>query len=169
MHISITFWLITFFAHFLKTFSTDLKSAWNSVYIDTHINFLRKKMYFALISIFSKLWWKCAWASSKKRKTFSYKHVLEFNYATINGLAQPSCLNRCTLMVGFLTFLTFLSSQKELVVPIKIWKLFNSNIANGVSIHLFKNVNLILVKSAPKKNFARKIVFLGAKLVGLHF
>jgi hypothetical protein len=27
----------------------------------------------------------------KKWKTFFYKHVLEFNYATINGLVHPSC------------------------------------------------------------------------------
>ncbi len=27
-----------------------------------------------------------------------HKHVLEFHYATINGLVHPSCLNRCTLL-----------------------------------------------------------------------
>jgi hypothetical protein len=28
---------------------------------------------------------------SKKWKTFFYKHALEFNYVTINGLLHPSC------------------------------------------------------------------------------
>ncbi len=27
----------------------------------------------------------------KKTENFFYEHVLEFNYATINGLVHPSC------------------------------------------------------------------------------
>jgi hypothetical protein len=40
-----------FLVHFLKTFSTDLKSVWN-LFFNTNIEFL-KKNFFALISIFS--------------------------------------------------------------------------------------------------------------------
>ena len=44
------FWCI-----FSKTFLTDSKSAWNSAFFDTHIEFL-KKTFFALFSTFLKLW-----------------------------------------------------------------------------------------------------------------
>jgi hypothetical protein len=42
MHISVTFLLITFLVHFFKTFSTDSKSALNSAFFDTYIEFLNK-------------------------------------------------------------------------------------------------------------------------------
>ncbi len=35
---------------------------------------------------------------AQKMENFFIKRALEFNYATINGLVQPSCLNHCTLM-----------------------------------------------------------------------
>jgi hypothetical protein len=43
-----------FFLNFLQTFSMDLKSAWNSEFFYTHTEFM-KKIFVALISIFSKL------------------------------------------------------------------------------------------------------------------
>ncbi len=43
-----------FFGTFFKTFSTDLKSAWNSVFLHP-IGFLEKHFILALISIFSKV------------------------------------------------------------------------------------------------------------------
>ena len=55
MHISVTFLRITFFVHFFKTFSSDSKSAWNSAFFYTHIEFLNKN-FFALISTFCTLW-----------------------------------------------------------------------------------------------------------------
>jgi hypothetical protein len=42
--------------HFFKPFSTDSKSAWNSAFFYTHIEFLKKKNFLALISTFLKLW-----------------------------------------------------------------------------------------------------------------
>jgi hypothetical protein len=34
----------------------------------------------------------------KKTENRFYECVLEFNYATIKGFAEPNCKNRCTLM-----------------------------------------------------------------------
>ncbi len=45
-----------FFVHFFKPFSTDSKLAWNSAFFDTHIEFLKKIFFVALISTFFKLW-----------------------------------------------------------------------------------------------------------------
>ncbi len=44
-----------FWVHLFKTFSTDSKSAWNSAFFDTHIEFFYQKV-FALISTFCTLW-----------------------------------------------------------------------------------------------------------------
>ncbi len=72
-----------FFVNFFKTFLTDSKSAWNSAFFDTHIEFLKEKNFFALISTF--FYFDCK--RLKKRKIFFYECVLEFNYATIKGFA----------------------------------------------------------------------------------
>ncbi len=57
VHISVKFLLITFLGFiFSKLFSADLKSAWNSAFFDTHIEFFNKKIVFALISFFCTLW-----------------------------------------------------------------------------------------------------------------
>ncbi len=40
-----------FWVHFFKTFSMDSKSAWDSAFFDTHIEFLNN-IFFALISTF---------------------------------------------------------------------------------------------------------------------
>ncbi len=81
-----------FFCIFLKTFSTDLKSAWNSAVFDNHIEFLKGNFFFALISMFSKLWMQIP---RRKTKNLFYERILEFNMATINGLEQT---NRCILL-----------------------------------------------------------------------
>jgi hypothetical protein len=49
------------------------------VFLIPILNFLRKKFIFALISIFLNFECKCTQGGSKKRKTFFYKSVLEFN------------------------------------------------------------------------------------------
>ncbi len=69
VHISVTFLLITFFGCiFLKTFSTDSKSAWNSAIFDTHIEFFNKTNFFALISTFCTLWLQMRRKRVKKTK-----------------------------------------------------------------------------------------------------
>ncbi len=66
------------------------------------------------------------------------------------------------ILSGFLHFWTS-SSQKSIHCPLeKRWKLFCSNMENGVSnnpsFHTdFKNGNLILLKIAPKKSCAKKL------------
>ncbi len=64
-----------YFVNFFTTFSTDLKSGWKIGHISTFSNFEDKR----------------AKKAQKDGKPFFYKHVLEFNYATINGLVHPSC------------------------------------------------------------------------------
>jgi hypothetical protein len=63
----------------------------------------------------------------------------------------------------FSCFFLPLSSQKVFLVPSTVGdeKKFSSNMASGLSQNPlfptdFKNVNLILVKSAPKKGFSQK-------------
>jgi hypothetical protein len=68
-----------FFVHFLNSFSTDLKSAWNSAFL---IHFFNLKKILGHIVTFEA---KRAKNGRKKQKTFFYEHVLEFS-ATINGL-----------------------------------------------------------------------------------
>jgi hypothetical protein len=62
---------INFFVHFLKTFPTDLKSAWKSAFFYTHIEFLKTKIFLLLLAFFLNFECKCAQDGSK--------HVLEFN------------------------------------------------------------------------------------------
>jgi hypothetical protein len=68
-----------FMLHFFKTFSTDLKSAWNSAFFDTHIEFFNKKSFLLLLALFVNFDCKCAGNGSKKRKIFFYECVLDFN------------------------------------------------------------------------------------------
>ncbi len=76
---SVTFLLITFFmVYFFKTISTDSKSAWNSAFFDTHIEFFHKKISLFLLALFVNFDCKCAGNGSKKRKIFFYECVLEF-------------------------------------------------------------------------------------------
>jgi hypothetical protein len=72
VHISITFLPITFLGAFFKTFSTDFKSAYNSAFFETHIEFLNKKISFSLkiYALFLSFECKCAGNSSKKGKPF---------------------------------------------------------------------------------------------------
>ncbi len=71
----------------------------------------KENCYFALLSNFSNFECKCAQDGTKKRKTFSYKHVLEFNYATINGLVQPICSLMFNRFVVFFWSYMFQSSN----------------------------------------------------------
>ncbi len=88
VHISVTCLLITFFVNFFKTFPTDLKSAWNFAFFDTFFEEKNLKVIFVLFSNFEA---KRAKNGPKKQKTFFFKHVLEFIYATINVFVHPSC------------------------------------------------------------------------------
>jgi hypothetical protein len=74
VHISFTFLIITFFVHFFKTFSMDLKSGWNSAFFYTRTEFL-KKIFFSLSLAFF-LNFECKWDGSKKE---TYKRILEFS------------------------------------------------------------------------------------------
>ncbi len=84
--VHISFLLITFFGAFFKTFSTESKSAWNSAFFDTFLDF-SKKNFLGHISTFFKLGLQMRRKRLKKRKIFFYECVLEFNYATIKGFA----------------------------------------------------------------------------------
>ncbi len=76
-----------FLVHLSKPFSTDSKSAWNSAFFDTHIEFLKKNFFFALIGTFLKLWLQMCGKRLKKTENRFYECVLEFYYATIKGFA----------------------------------------------------------------------------------
>ncbi len=76
--------LITFFMHFLTTFPTDSKSAWNSAFFDTFLIGLKKKIL-GHISTFFKLWSQTCKKRLKKSKNVFSKCVLYFNFAPING------------------------------------------------------------------------------------
>ncbi len=52
VHISVTFLRITFLGEFFKTFSTDSKSAWNSAFFDTQIEFFNKIFFLLLLALF---------------------------------------------------------------------------------------------------------------------
>ncbi len=61
-HIFVTFLLITFFLWgIFQTFSTDLKSAWNSAFFNTYLEFLNKIFFVALISSFLRMQMRMKW------------------------------------------------------------------------------------------------------------
>ncbi len=63
--------LVTFFfVNFFKTFSTDSKSAWNSAFFDTHIEFFNKKIFWVILALFANFEAKCAKNGSKNKKTY---------------------------------------------------------------------------------------------------
>ena len=67
------------------------------------------------------------------------------------------------ILSGFLPFLTFFSSQKSSLSLLRDENFFSLNRSNGASKNPsfridFKNVNLTLVKSAPKKSFSQKTI-----------
>ncbi len=87
MHFSVTFLLITFFVHFLKT-----QWIWNQREILRFYTFFSwKKNFLGHISTFSNFEAKRAKNQRQKSTNLLSKYVLEFNYGTINGLVQPSC------------------------------------------------------------------------------
>jgi hypothetical protein len=67
-----------FWVHFFKPFSTDSKSALNSAFFDTQIEFLYKNFFLLLFALFVHFDCKCAGNGSKKWKIFFYECVLEF-------------------------------------------------------------------------------------------
>ncbi len=76
-----------FLVNFFKPFSTDSKSARNSVFFIPILNFCKKKFFLLLFALFLDFHCKCAGNGSKKRKIVFYECVLEFNLATIKGFA----------------------------------------------------------------------------------
>jgi hypothetical protein len=83
-HISVTFLLITFFGTLKKFFFTDLRKCELQFFM---FFFIFSNIFFKdHISTFSSFECQCTRDGSEKLKTFLYKHVLEFSYATINGL-----------------------------------------------------------------------------------
>ncbi len=73
-----------FVVHFFTTFSTDSKSAWNSAFLDTFFDFLKKKIL-GNISTFFKLWSQTRKKRLNKSKNVFCKCVLDFNFAPIKG------------------------------------------------------------------------------------
>ncbi len=59
-----------FMVHFFITFSTDSKSAWNSAFFDTHIEFCSKKIFLLLLALFLDFDCKCAGNAQKNGKSF---------------------------------------------------------------------------------------------------
>ncbi len=57
-----------------------------------------KIIFWIILALFAIFEVKHRRNGSKKTKNLFYKCVLEFNSATINGLGEPSCSNRCTLL-----------------------------------------------------------------------
>ncbi len=55
---------------FHKLFLTDSKSAWNSAFIDTNIEFLNEKFFLLFLALFVNFDSKCAQNGSKKRINF---------------------------------------------------------------------------------------------------
>jgi hypothetical protein len=65
-----------FLVHFFKTFSTDLKSAWNCTFFDTFFDLNKKNIFKVILVLFSNFDCKCAGNGSKKRKIFFYECIL---------------------------------------------------------------------------------------------
>ena len=72
-----------FLVHFFTTFSTDLKSAWNSAFFDTFFDYFKKINFFGHISTFFKLWSQTRKKRLKKSKNLFSKCVLDFNFVPI--------------------------------------------------------------------------------------
>ncbi len=71
--------------YFLKTFSTDLKSAWNSAFFDTQIEL---NIFFAPISIFSKVWMQMRKKPLKKIGKLSYNSIRQPSTAKCNHVVK---------------------------------------------------------------------------------
>jgi hypothetical protein len=81
-HVRQTCFSYNFFLCIFKTFSTDLKSAWNSAFFDT---FLTKKIFFGPISTFSNFEANCAKNGAKNQINVLHKCVLDLNFPPIKG------------------------------------------------------------------------------------
>jgi hypothetical protein len=78
-------------------FSTNSKSASNSAFLVPHITFLKEKK----LDHINTFYILCLQMRTKRLKTtdiFFFYVSLELNFATINGVGEPSCKNRCTLL-----------------------------------------------------------------------
>jgi hypothetical protein len=75
-----------FFVHFLNTFFNGFEISVKFCVFDTFFDFFKKKFRRVIFVLFSNFEAKRAKNGSKKRKTFLFKLVLEFSYATIKGL-----------------------------------------------------------------------------------
>ncbi len=74
-----------FLVHFLTTFSTDSKSAWNSAFLIFFFYFFPQKFFWGHISTFCKLWSQMRRKRLKKSKNVFCKCALHLNFATIKG------------------------------------------------------------------------------------
>ncbi len=74
-----------FWVHFFKTFSTDSKSAWNSAFFDTHIEFFNKNFFLAFISTFCTLWLQMRRKRLKKTENllWMYPRILLGNHQRV--------------------------------------------------------------------------------------
>ena len=78
------------------SWASAVRTIWAYMKVEKYWIFQEEKFVFALISIFSKLWMQMRKRRLQKTENLFYKYVLEFNYATINGLLHPRCYDRCT-------------------------------------------------------------------------
>ncbi len=86
IHVRQTCFAYNFFCvHFVTTFSTDSKSAWNSAFFDTFNDFFQKTFFLGHIGTFFKLWSQMRKKRLKKSKNVFCKCVLDFNFAPIKG------------------------------------------------------------------------------------
>jgi hypothetical protein len=79
-------------------FSMDSKQASNSLFL-VDILSLYKTFFFLVLALTLQTWRPNAHEMARKNeKKVFLQYVLELNFATINGLGQPSCQRCCTLI-----------------------------------------------------------------------
>ncbi len=114
---------------FLAIFSTDSKSASNSAFFDTHIEWMWKKNILGHISTFCKLWSPTRTKRLKKTKNVFYKCFLEFNFASISGsgffifskkvkIVVPKSTVECTVVTKIRTYSVKRSKSLYPIVPV---------------------------------------------------
>jgi hypothetical protein len=84
----VTFLIWNFFQLFRRTQNQHQIS--NSAFFDTHIAFLKEKIFRDQLDLFANLEVKRGKTGSQTTKNVHYKCDLKFNLATINSLGEPS-------------------------------------------------------------------------------
>jgi len=87
-----------FFVHFLKTFSTALKSAWHSTFLRPFL--IKKKGY---VCTFFKLWSQTRLKRRQKSKNVLSKYVLDLNFAPIKRVCVLNFLKKVKFVIPYWT------------------------------------------------------------------